>query len=107
MRKTRSKPARYGKVNDLIFSKISGDLGISKKQLRAVKKRKELAGAGEFSIQMRFDPRCFLVNPIEDVERYLARFLGVNLSLAIRDRIVIDEKGPDNKLMGPFFNTGS
>jgi len=106
MRKTASKGVQYGSINRYIFSQTAGNVGISKKMLKAVKSRKKLAAAGEFSIQLNFDPQCFLVNPIEDVRQYLTKFLGVNLSFAIRDRVVLDERGPDHKVMGPFFNTG-
>ena len=106
MKKTRKAGVQYGSINRNIFSLVKGDPGISAKMLKAVKKRKKLAKAGEFGIKIVFDPQCFLVNPIEDVKKYLSRFLGVNLSMAIRDRVVLDELGPDGKQMGPFFNSG-
>jgi hypothetical protein len=106
MRKTRKAGVQYGSINRNIFQQVKGDPGISRKMLKAAKKRKKLAKAGEFGIKIQFSPECFLVNPIQDVRKYLARFLGVNLSLAIRDRVVLDERGPDHKVMGPFFNTG-
>jgi hypothetical protein len=105
-KKRRKAGVQYGGINRNIFQQVKGDPGISRKMLRAAKKRKRLAKAGEFGMQIVFSPECFLVNPIEDVKKYLSRFLGVNLSLAIRDRVVIDERGPDGKHMGPFFNTG-
>ena len=97
---------RYGSLNRHVFSMIKENPADARKMLRAVKKRQQAARAGEFSIKIRFSPEVFLTNPIERVDKYLQEFLGSNLSLAVRDRIVIDERGPSGQKLGPFFNTG-
>ena len=105
-KRTTKTGKQYGQINRNIFNLVKSAPGISRAQLKALKSRKKLAKAAQFGVQIYFDPQVFLTNPLEDVKQYLASFLGVNMSLAIRDRIVIDERGPDNKVMGPFFNTG-
>jgi hypothetical protein len=97
---------RYGSLNRHVFSQIKQNPSDARKMLRQVKKRSKAARAGEFSMDIKFSPEVFLTNPIENVSKYLQMFLGANLSLAVRDRIVIDEKGPNGETMGPFFNTG-
>ena len=105
-KRTTKTGKQYGQINRNIFNLVKTSPHISRAQLKALKNRKKLAKAAQFGIQIYFDPQVFLSNPMEEVKQYLAAFLGVNMSLAIRDRIVIDERGPDNKVMGPFFNTG-
>lgn len=97
----------YGRINKHIFKTAAKIPAQSRKAFRAYKQRKKLAGtARDYGIFLKFQPDVFLMNPLLDVRNALQKFMGMNLALVVRDRVVLDEIGPDGKKMGPFFNTG-
>ncbi len=97
----------YGRINKHIFGNIKANILSSSKMVNAYKHKRKRAGKhDDYGLEMLVKPDVLLVNPIEKMKHDLQLFLGKNLSFVIRDRVLLDEIGPDEKEMGPFFNTG-